>query len=209
MADEDEKVKATVSSLGEGCLTLIAVYVGAVVVALVITQLQRHDPSKARHTPQTTGHQDEAAVMQGDDPSDPEVYFSPVPSTTIDPPTPDVTASFPPSVAAPEMQPNLPAPLGTGVLRTQDENSSVNVRALPNLSAEIVHVGYGGDAVNIVNQSIDSEGNTWYYVEFADGSATGWVHGDYLQPTMAEPNSYPSQDGERPSVDQNPVVTTQ
>ncbi|MBF2076987.1 MAG: SH3 domain-containing protein [Synechococcales cyanobacterium T60_A2020_003] len=209
MADEDEKGKATVSSLGEGCLTLIAVYVGAVVVALVITQFQRHDPSKAWRTPQTTVRQDEPAVIQGDDPSDPGAYFSPVPSATIDPPTPDVTASFPPSVVAPEMQPSVPAPAGTGVLRTQDENSSVNVRAFPNLSAEIVHVGYGGDAVNILNQSIDSEGNTWYYVEFADGSATGWVHGDYLQPTMAEPNSYPSPEGELPSVDQNPVVSTQ
>lgn len=195
MADEgakaEAKVKSAVSSLGQGCVTLIAVYVGAVVVALVITQLQRQRTSNISTLGQNTPHQNAEVVVPNTDNyavTEPSIAPSSLPSADIYIPVPTPSISLPTN-PVPESAPDVPIVSRTGILTTQDADSSVNIREAPNLSAAILYEGYSGDTVTILNQSTDSEGITWYYVEFVNTNGAGWVHSNYVQ--IASPNVEP------------------
>ncbi len=73
----------------------------------------------------------------------------------------------------------LPAFADTGTLQGSP-GSRINVRQSPSTTAPVRHYGLGGDRVNILNQTNAPDGYRWYFVEFPNSSARGWVRGDLL-----------------------------
>jgi hypothetical protein len=73
----------------------------------------------------------------------------------------------------------LPAFADTGTLQGSP-GSRVNVRQSPSTTAPVQHYGLGGDRVNILNQTNAPDGYRWYFVEFPNSGARGWVRGDLL-----------------------------
>lgn len=59
--------------------------------------------------------------------------------------------------------------------------SRVNVRQSPSTSAPIRHYGIGGDRVNILQRTNAPDGYLWYFVEFPNSGARGWVRGDLVR----------------------------
>ncbi|MBD2022538.1 SH3 domain-containing protein [Leptolyngbya sp. FACHB-36] len=56
----------------------------------------------------------------------------------------------------------------------------VNVRQSPSTTSRIRHYGLGGDRVTILNQTNAPDGFPWYFVEFPNSGARGWLRGDLL-----------------------------
>lgn len=73
----------------------------------------------------------------------------------------------------------LPAFAETGTIQGT-QGSRVNVRQSPSTSASIRHYGLGGDRVNILNQTNAPDGYRWYFIEFTNSGARGWIRGDLL-----------------------------
>lgn len=59
--------------------------------------------------------------------------------------------------------------------------SRVNVRQSPSTSSLVRHYGFGGDRVTILNQTNAPDGYRWYFVEFPNPRARGWIRSDLLQ----------------------------
>ncbi|MBM0745478.1 SH3 domain-containing protein [Phormidium sp. CLA17] len=57
----------------------------------------------------------------------------------------------------------------------------MNIRATPSTSAPVRHYGLGGDRVNILNQTNAPDGYRWYFVEFPNSGARGWIRADLLR----------------------------
>ncbi len=73
----------------------------------------------------------------------------------------------------------LPGFAETGTIQGTP-GSRVNVRQSPSKSAGVQHYGLGGDRVNILNQTNAPDGYRWYFIEFANSGARGWIRGDLL-----------------------------
>lgn len=73
----------------------------------------------------------------------------------------------------------LPGLSATGLI-VVSPGSMANVREAPSTSSRIRHYGMGGDKVNIRNQTNAPDGFTWYFVEFPNSGAQGWIRGDLL-----------------------------
>ncbi len=72
----------------------------------------------------------------------------------------------------------LPALAATGTIQG---SGRVNIRATPSTSAPVRHYGLGGDRVTILNQTNAPDGYRWYFVEFPNSGARGWIRGDLLR----------------------------
>lgn len=73
----------------------------------------------------------------------------------------------------------LPALAETGTIQGA-RGSRVNIRETPSTSSSVRHYGLGGDRVNILNQTNAPDGYRWYFVEFPNSGARGWIRGDLL-----------------------------
>ena len=74
----------------------------------------------------------------------------------------------------------LPASADTGTIQGT-LGSRVNVREAPSTDSQARHYGVGGDRVNILNQTNAPDGYRWYFVEFPNSGARGWIRGDLLR----------------------------
>lgn len=74
----------------------------------------------------------------------------------------------------------LPAFAETGTIQGT-LGSRVNIRQSPSTSASVKHYGMGGDRVNILSQTNAPDGYRWYFVEFPNSGARGWIRGDLLR----------------------------
>lgn len=72
----------------------------------------------------------------------------------------------------------LPGLADTGTIQGAGR---VNIRATPSTSAPVRHYGLGGDRVNILNQTNAPDGYRWYFVEFPNSGARGWIRADLLR----------------------------
>lgn len=72
----------------------------------------------------------------------------------------------------------LPAFAETGTIQG---SGRINIREAPSTSSSIRHYGLGGDRVTILNQTNAPDGYRWYFVEFPNSGARGWVRGDLLR----------------------------
>jgi Bacterial SH3 domain len=77
--------------------------------------------------------------------------------------------------------PNVPRS-GMGSLISSEPGSAINIRAGVGTSSEILHLGYSGDRVEILNQVTGTDGYRWYNIRFPQSGATGWVRGDFIAP---------------------------
>lgn len=73
----------------------------------------------------------------------------------------------------------LPALASTGIILVSPD-SKANIRDEPSTNSRIRHYGVGGDQVNILNQTNAPDGFTWYFIEFPNSGARGWIRGDLL-----------------------------
>jgi hypothetical protein len=74
----------------------------------------------------------------------------------------------------------LPALADTGTI-LGTPGSRINVRETPSTGSRVRHYGLGGDRVTILNQTNAPDGYRWYFVEFPNSGARGWVRGDLLR----------------------------
>jgi hypothetical protein len=74
---------------------------------------------------------------------------------------------------------NVPSS-GMARLISSEPGSAINIRAGVGTSAEILHLGYAGDRVEILNQVSGGDGYRWYNIRFPQSGATGWVRGDFI-----------------------------
>ncbi|MGV0026034.1 SH3 domain-containing protein [Phormidesmis priestleyi ANT.L61.2] len=78
----------------------------------------------------------------------------------------------------------VPASADMGTIKGTS-GSRVNVRQSPSTSAPVRHYGVGGDRVTILNQTNAPDGYRWYFVEFPNSGARGWIRRDLLQVNAA------------------------
>jgi hypothetical protein len=65
-------------------------------------------------------------------------------------------------------------------LRAQDPSSPINIRSGASTDSEVRHLGYSGDAIEILDDFTDGYGYRWFYIRFPQSGATGWVRGDFV-----------------------------
>lgn len=75
----------------------------------------------------------------------------------------------------------IPALARPGVLTSNDPGTRINVRSQPTTAASSPHYGFAGDRVEIIRETMSSDGYTWYYVEFLNSGARGWIRGDFVR----------------------------
>lgn len=96
---------------------------------------------------------------------------APAPTTTeTTPVTPGGITNSPGSTAA-----------RSAVLSATDPSSEINVRSQPSVESDSPHYGVVGDRVQVLRETRGSDGNTWYFVKFADTEVEGWVRGDFIE----------------------------
>lgn len=74
----------------------------------------------------------------------------------------------------------FPALAEMGTLRGSP-GSQINLRSQPSTSAASPSYGIPGDRVTILDETRGADGYTWYYVEFPQSRARGWIRGDLVQ----------------------------
>lgn len=75
-----------------------------------------------------------------------------------------------------------PPSSGIARLNSRDLGSAINIRAEASTTAEILHLGYSGDQVEIISQVSGGDDSRWYNIRFLESGATGWVRGDFVTP---------------------------
>jgi hypothetical protein len=80
----------------------------------------------------------------------------------------------------------LPAWAETATLRGPT-TSRINVRESPSTDSRVRHYGLGGDRVTILNETNAPDGYRWYFVEFPQSGARGWIRGDLLSVNAGSP----------------------
>ena len=66
------------------------------------------------------------------------------------------------------------------VLIASASNAQINLRSTPSTSSNLLGYGLVGDQVQIINQTRDDEGKTWYLVKFPQSGAQGWIREDFV-----------------------------
>jgi murein DD-endopeptidase MepM/ murein hydrolase activator NlpD len=89
------------------------------------------------------------------------------------------------SLVAVSGEQSLPALARSAELTALDRANPINVRANPSTLAKLLHYGFAGDPIEILDQT-QANGEIWYDVKFDRSGAVGWVRGDlvHLLPTM-------------------------
>lgn len=77
---------------------------------------------------------------------------------------------------------SLSASAKDAVLTANFSDSTINLRATPNVNSTVRGYGIPGDRVRIIDQRIGNNQNQWYYVQFYQTGAKGWIDGSYVQP---------------------------
>jgi hypothetical protein len=67
------------------------------------------------------------------------------------------------------------------VSRDRDADSRIWVYLGPGTDWDERHYGLRGDSVEVLMTWPGSDGDTWYYVQFEESRALGWVHEDHLR----------------------------
>jgi hypothetical protein len=66
-------------------------------------------------------------------------------------------------------------------LTAADPNSQINLRSTPSTSASSKGYGLPGDRVEVIRQVQAEDGYTWYFVQFNESKAEGWIRGDFVR----------------------------
>lgn len=74
-----------------------------------------------------------------------------------------------------------PALAEDGILRANDPQSRINLRASPDPNSRQLGYGLVGDRVEILEQVPGGDDYTWYRVRFYDSGAEGWIRNDFVQ----------------------------
>lgn len=89
------------------------------------------------------------------------------------------TASFQP-IAAVSNTFQQPEERYAIAFRLVDTGSQINVRSGPGTNYSLKHYGLGGDAVTGLNQRPGNDGYEWFFVQFDQSGAKGWIREDLL-----------------------------
>ena len=65
-------------------------------------------------------------------------------------------------------------------LTAQQIDSRINLRAQADQSSTSRGYGLVGDSVEILNETLGSDGTQWYHVKFPVSEAEGWIRGDFV-----------------------------
>jgi uncharacterized protein YgiM (DUF1202 family) len=66
------------------------------------------------------------------------------------------------------------------VLRANNPNARINLRAEPSATSRYLGYGLVGDRVEVLSQTRSWDGYTWYRVRFDNSRAEGWIRGDLV-----------------------------
>lgn len=72
-------------------------------------------------------------------------------------------------------------PPQAATLTANDLNSRINLRSQPTTASDREGYGLAGDTVKLLKAAEGEDDFTWYYVEFDDSGAEGWIRGDFIQ----------------------------
>jgi uncharacterized protein YgiM (DUF1202 family) len=87
-----------------------------------------------------------------------------------------------------------------GQLTADDPESAINLRSQPTVNSEQVSYGIVGDRVQVLRTAQGDDGYPWYYVQFTEYEAEGWVRGDFVQlETAPRPSSSTGENPPSPS----------
>lgn len=153
----------------------MAVALSSVVVALAaITCGQRSDTTVVVPPEQT----EEQPVVT--DPTEQTPSTSPTPDTNNPTPTPGTNNPTPsppePGVGGTGQAVNPPR--AAQLIAAQPE-AQINLRSQPTTSSSSKGYGLVGDPVQLLRSADRSDG-TWYFVEFEESGAEGWIRGDFI-----------------------------
>lgn len=81
----------------------------------------------------------------------------------------------------------IPAMALPGVLTVRDTGSWINIRSGPSTTSTVRHLGRAGDRIETLTQQRGTDGYTWYYVQFSNTGAQGWVREDLISLTSGNP----------------------
>ena len=65
-------------------------------------------------------------------------------------------------------------------LNSKYADSKINIRAKPTIQSQAKHFGYKGDRIALLKEAQTDRNETWYFVEFDQSKAKGWVRGDFV-----------------------------
>ncbi|NJO40441.1 MAG: hypothetical protein HC769_16840 [Cyanobacteria bacterium CRU_2_1] len=71
-------------------------------------------------------------------------------------------------------------PSGTAVLLSREYQSPINIRDGASTTADIQHIGYSWDRIELLDRTIGDDGVYWYQIQFPESGAMGWVRGDFV-----------------------------
>jgi Bacterial SH3 domain len=77
----------------------------------------------------------------------------------------------------------IPAFAGTvpAILKGDVQGSQVSVHSEPSINSRSPHYGLVGDRVTVLESTKGDDGYLWYYVQFPESKAEGWIRGDLVQ----------------------------
>ena len=64
--------------------------------------------------------------------------------------------------------------------RRSPTGSRINIRSGPSLNDNIQHYGLAGDRITVLSIRGQSDCFRWFYIEFPQSGARGWVRGDLI-----------------------------
>lgn len=67
-----------------------------------------------------------------------------------------------------------------GVLTAASDTARINLRSEPSSDVPTRRYGLVGDRIIVQDSAVDSNGNTWYKVEFQESKAVGWIRSDFV-----------------------------
>ena len=67
-----------------------------------------------------------------------------------------------------------------GGLFTYSQGSQINVRSGPGTDYVAQHYGLSGDRVFVLNEARGNDGYRWWYLQFKESGAKGWIREDFV-----------------------------
>ncbi|MEO1093333.1 MAG: SH3 domain-containing protein [Cyanobacteria bacterium J06638_28] len=80
-------------------------------------------------------------------------------------------------------------PPQAATLKAQEVDAQINLRSQPTTDSASKGYGLVGDTVTLTQAADGADNFTWYYVQFEQSGAEGWIRGDFINTAAAPSNT--------------------